>query len=130
VGLAATEDIVGGGGPVDMVDIMDIMVGRADIMAEAIFTEVPASTSVGTLGTPTTIPTGIILLSIIILPLITILINQMLLLSLPPRPNRSKTPVGTTARLPRVLPLRQKLFGWVDEGGSDSSPVGKRKEVT
>ena len=93
-------------------------------MVEAISTEDPASTSADTLGTPTTIPTGIIL------PLITIHINRMPLPNLPPSPNRSKTPIGNAARLPRVLPLRHKLSGWVDKGGSDPSPVGKRREVT
>jgi hypothetical protein len=117
--MVATEGIIEG-----MEDIVGIMVGMVDIMGEDISTEDPASTSADTLGTPTTIPTGIILL------LITILINRMPLLSLPPTSNRSKTPIGITARLPRVLPLRYKLPGWVDEGGSDSSPIGKRKEVT
>jgi len=91
VGLAAMEGT--------MVDTEGIMVGMADIMVEAVSTEVPASTSVGTLGSPTTIPTGIILPPIIIRTPITIRINRMLLPDLPPTPNRSKIPMGT-ARLP------------------------------
>jgi hypothetical protein len=85
VGLAATEGIVEVEDRVGMVDIMvaregimagvedivGIMVGLVDIMAEDISTEDPASTSAEPLGTPTTIPTGIIL------PPITILINRL-----------------------------------------------------
>ncbi len=96
MGLAATEDIEDVGGPVHMVDIMaategivaatediaGIMAGRADIMAEAISTGVPASTSVGILGTPT-IRTGIILPLITIHTPITIRINRMPLPSPP-----------------------------------------------
>jgi len=106
VGQAATEGIVEVEDQAGMEDIMvamedivGIMVGMADIMVEAISTEVPASTSVGTLGSPTTIPTGIILPPIIIRTPITIRINRMLLPDLPPTPNRSKIPMGT-ARLP------------------------------
>jgi len=83
VGQAATEGIVEVEDQAGMEDIMvamedivGIMVGMADIMVEAISTEVPASTSVGTLGSPTTIPTGIILPPIITRTLITILINR------------------------------------------------------
>jgi hypothetical protein len=47
--------------PVDMVDIMVVMGGMVDIMVEAISTEDPAATSADTLGSPTTIPTVIIL---------------------------------------------------------------------
>ena len=61
-------------------------------MVEAISTEDPASTSADRLGTPTTIPTGIIL------PFITIHINRMPLPNLPPSPNRSKTLIGNAAR--------------------------------
>ena len=66
MGQAATEGIV---------EVED-QAGMEDIMVEAISTEVPASTSVGTLGSPTTIPTGIILPPIITRTLITILINR------------------------------------------------------
>ncbi len=138
-GLAATEDTAGVAGPVDMVatvevedlvgiggitvateaiitdvvDIVGIMVGMVDIMVEAISTEDPASTSADTLGSRTTIPTGIILPPIIILTPITILINRinrMLLPGLPPTPNRSKIPIGILPGSPRVLPLRHKLI--------------------
>jgi hypothetical protein len=95
-GLAATEDIAG------VVDIVGIMVGAVDIMVAAISTGDPASTSADTLGPPTIIPTGIILPPIIIRFPITIRINRMRLPDLPPTPNRSKIPMGTIARLPKV----------------------------
>ena len=131
MGLAATEDIAGVEGPGDMLGIVEvedqvgmvaitvategiiagvaaivgIMVGLVDIMVAAVSTEDPASTSADTLGPPTTILTGIILPPITIRTPITIRINRMLLPGLPPTPNRSKISMGTTARLPRVLPL-------------------------
>ena len=100
MGPVATEDIAGVGGPVDMVDtqvgmggtvategimagmagiagITGITAGMVDIMVEAISTEAPASTSADTMGSPTTIRTGIILTAIITLPPITILFNPI-----------------------------------------------------
>lgn len=99
----ATEDMEGVGGTGDMVDTVEvedqvgmggitvategviagmegiagIMAGMVAIMVEAISTEAPAFTSGDTMGSPTIIPTGIILTAIITLPPITILINQI-----------------------------------------------------
>ena len=133
VDLVATEGIAGVEDPVDLVDIMvateDTTVDTEGILGEAISTEVPAATSADTLGSPTTIPTVITLTPITILTPTPLLIIRMLP-SLPPTPNRSKTPIGTTARLPKGITPTSELSGWVDEGGSDSSPVGERKEVT
>jgi hypothetical protein len=127
--MVATEGIIAG--VEDIAGIMeameDIMAEEEDIagiMGEAISTEDPASTSADTLGSPTIIPTGIILT-----PITTIHINRMMLPCLPPTPTRSKSLIGTNARLPRVLPLSQWLSGRVDKGGSDPFPVGKRKEL-
>ena len=52
---------------------MGTMAGMVDIMVEAVSTEASASTSADTMGSPTTIRTGIILTAIITLPLIIIL---------------------------------------------------------
>ena len=100
-----------------MEDIVGIMAAMVAIMVEAISTEDPASTSAETLGTPTTIRTGIILPLITILTPPHFLINRMPLPSLPPTPNRSKTPIGNTARLPKGIPLTSQAVrvggrGW------------------
>jgi hypothetical protein len=91
--MVAQEGIIAG-----VVDIVGIMAGMVDIMVEAISTEAHASTSVDTLGTPTTIRTGIILTPIITLPLITIPINRMPFPSPSPMPNWSKTLMGTNCQ--------------------------------
>ena len=115
---------------VGMEDIVGIMAGMGDIMVEAISTEDPASTSADTMGTPTTIPTGIILPPITTHTPITILINRMPLPSLPPSPNRSKTPIGNTARLPKGITLTSQAVRVGGRGWFRILPVGKRKEVT
>ncbi len=79
-------------------------------ITEAISTEVRGSFSADTLASPTTIHTIIILTPITILTPIHLLITRMRLPSLPPTPNRSQTPIGTTARLPQgITPTLQAV---------------------
>jgi hypothetical protein len=87
--VAATEGIIAG-----VEDIVGIMAGMVDITAEATSTEVRVSSSADTMGIPTTIRTGIILTPIITRHLITILINRMLIPSLPPTPKRARIIYG------------------------------------
>jgi len=88
----------------------DTTVDTEGIMVEAISTGVPAATSADTLGSPTTIRTVIILAPITILTPTHLLITRMLFPSLPPTPNRSKTPIGTTARLRKgITPTSQAV---------------------
>ena len=94
---AATEDIT--------VAIEGIMVATEGIMVGAIITEVPASTSADTLGSPTTIRTVIIPTVITILTPTLLPITRMLLPSLPSIPNRSQTPIGTIARIRQGITL-------------------------
>ena len=98
--MVATEGIIAGMG-----DIVGIMAGMVDIMAEAISTEDPGFLSEDIMGTPTTIRPGIIL------PLITILINRMPLPSLPLHRTEARPLLVILPGFPRVLPLRHKLSG-------------------
>jgi len=94
----------------DPVGMEDTTVDTEGIMVEAISTGVPAATSADTLGSPTTIRTVIILAPITILTPTHLLITRMLFPSLPPTPNRSKTPIGTTARLRKgITPTSQAV---------------------
>ncbi len=95
----------------------DIPVDTGAITAEAIITEVPASTSADTLASLTTFRTVIILTLFPILTPPQPPITRMLLPSLPPTPNQNRTPIGTFAKTrkgttPTYLIVRGDGRGW------------------
>lgn len=99
VGLVVVGPVVMGDIPVDM----DIPAATAGITVVAIITEVPAFFSAQPSGSPTTIHTVIILTLITTLTPPRLLITRKPFPSLPPIPNRSRTPIGIIARIRKVI---------------------------